>query len=312
MGNRRSPYLRYNELSREDRLLFAHSGIDRIIRNAARILSGRIGSVETYRLEQPYFSTEDIFVITDLISQLLGLIGRHSNLRYGRYQNAFFKRPSERETFPYHLYASRFANTRQQLIKRAPRNAAKLKANGKGTPAYSPKLFRGISGAGKIRFGRSKMNEAETRAVGSLYMINLMWETLQEAREAVLSGDATCLSRVCLMALELQSLWDSADRIVSLSKGGKKGNKKQLRFEEAEEMVKEIVDADSDVETEFLSQRAKLRLKRDLEDTVPSERWIKDKIRKIKKAHVATSCSANRSPRVPSERAGAIGREGSQ
>jgi hypothetical protein len=178
-------FIGYNNLSREDRLFFAHSGLDRFIEIAGRVLSKRIGLIAIHNFDSPYFSDEGVRAFNILIGDLLMLIGRNSNKRYGfkiKNQDFYFQRVSERNGFPIHLYISRWQKKNTQLRKNKRYRETISKRKDVPVEVFSKKAFKGISAAHKVTFGRSRMNETETRAVGVLYMMNLVWKTIQEQR----------------------------------------------------------------------------------------------------------------------------------
>lgn len=282
-------FIQYNHLGRDDRLFFAHCGLDRFIGIASKILRKRLGPAEIYKLDRPYFSEAGLSTLNGLISEILTIIGSHSNYRFGNEaanQDRYFRRPTERNTFPTHLFISRWQDGCRQLIEKNPGNKEKITAAGNQPGVvFSKKLFKGISAAKKLTYGPSKLGEIETRAVGLLYMIDLAWTTLRENREPTADGHATraSLPDVLQAGFALFSLLDESEQAVSRSEGGRSGNKTK-RFEEAARIVRAIVQAEPDKDTAILAKRAEQRVSGECVDQeVPSYRWIAQEVRKIRK-----------------------------
>jgi hypothetical protein len=217
------------------------------------------------------------------------LIGRNSNKQFGfkaKNQDFYFHRVSERNGFPIHLSISRWQKKNTQLRKNKRYRETISKRKDVPGEVFSKKAFKGISAAHKVTFGRSRMNETETRAVGVLYMMNLVWKTIQEQRaDSNFKRDSDPGFAVVLRAgFCLFSLLDDSDQMHSRSIEGKKGNKK-LRFKKAAEITERMVRLDFEIETNVLSKRILERIKRDCtDDNRPSLRWIEDKIQEIKKS----------------------------
>jgi hypothetical protein len=298
-------FINYNALDYAERLFFCHSGLDRLIGISGRILAKHLGPVEIYGLEKPYLSPHGLRVLNQLTQEVLEMIGGHSNKRFGpsaKAQDKFFHRPSERETFPTHLYISRWEEKKRQLVpekkkegvpgsketeedKRRKNNEAIISGNLADVrgQVYSKRAFKGVPSEHKIVFGNSGLSETETRAVGVFYMINLVWETARESRAAAQANPSDSLALTLHSGLTLFSLLDSSDRLVSSSEGGKSGDKKR-RFEEATQIVEQLAAENPDLNTHNLVIRATQRIEGQcLEGERPSARWVLDKVREIRR-----------------------------
>lgn len=283
--------IEYNELSQKDRLLFAHSGLDRLIRISGNILEKRIGKIETIRIDRPYFSEASLAVVNDLIIDILELIGRHSNKRFGataKQQNNFFIKPGERQTFPIHLYISRCENKVEQLKNKNEKTKAIILKNSDKYPSYSKKIFEGITTAHKITFGKNKLTESETRAVGVFYMVNLVYKTILESQKIIESKmpEAVSLSTIILSGFDLFSLLDQSDLLATYSDAGKSGNKKK-QYEEAEKIIENIVKENPEKATNILVKEAKYKIEAEYcGDRSPKDDWITKNVRLFKKSLV--------------------------
>lgn len=52
-------FINYNLLDYDDRLLFAHSGLDRFVGIAGKILLKRIGDVRIHKFNEPFFNSRE-------------------------------------------------------------------------------------------------------------------------------------------------------------------------------------------------------------------------------------------------------------
>ncbi len=280
-------FIDYNSLSREGQLFFAHSGLNRFIEIAAKLLKKRIGPPNIHDNNRSYFSDKDWRIINILIRDLLRVIiknGRRSGLKTKDLHSRFQKR-LQRNDFPVELHIARFEQMKRQLLKNPLH--AKIISDNSSLPesAFSKKLFNGISTAHKITFGRYKLTETETRALGTFYMIGLLWETAQETRECLRSKECESVNLPFIFhsMMRLFSILDESDRLIAHSDGGKRGNKKS-EFVEAAAIVEKIVQADPEVDTSILSERAFERITGELDtEDHPSLRWVTRKVQQIKK-----------------------------
>jgi len=289
-SSRDRTFIEYNNLDHEERLFFAHSGLDRFIGIAGRLLAKRIGPVENVKTDQPYVSDNDLRTLNGLVGEVLELIGKHSNQRYGAdpiNQHRYFQRPSERNGFPVSLFIARWYEVNAQLVRKSKKHEKKIKENLSQIRGglCSKKAFKGISAAKKVTFGKSRLTETETRAVGVFYMVNLVHKTLREGQIALDSGKAKTfdLSNALKSGFELFSLLDASDQMMSHSEGGKKGDKKR-DYLEATKIAEEIVRADPDLSTNILASRALSRIDAEcVEGEIPRRNWVLNKIRYFRK-----------------------------
>lgn len=140
-------------------------------------------------------------------------------------------------------------------------------------------------GADKVVFGRTRMTESETRAVGVLFMLNLVWATLLEKRK--ISNDiretTANLAATLKSGIDLFSLLDDSDKWVAYSDGGKSGDKKRDDTE-ALAIIEQLVKANPELDTKILVRRILNKMTETLaEDDVPCQRWIAAKITGLKK-----------------------------
>jgi len=283
-------FIHYNALNREERLFFAHCGLDRIIGVAARILEKRLGPVEIHKLDRPYFSDAGLAFLNQFIMELLIMIGEYSNGRFGAKatcQDSYFRRPSERNTFPTHLFVSRWQHGANELIRKEPGNKEKIEKSAE-IPGllFSKKLFKGIGGASKLTYGLSKLGEIETRAVGVLYMIDLSWLTLQESRKLLKGKERKKISlpEILQAGFALSSLLDESDQMISRSRGGKVGDKRR-DFGEALAIIEGVVKRDPELDTVHLANRAKAQIEAGCDTSEqPGMQRIRREIVKIKKS----------------------------
>lgn len=220
-------FIEYNNLNREDRLFFAHSGLDRPLRVATLLLSKRIKFFEPKALDRPFFSDEDLRTLDRFIAEMLKLIGSYSNFRYSddpKAQDANFKRPGEIETFPQHLLISRWESAKAQLLEKDPK-AHKQFLDTK-TALFSKSAFKNTY-ANKMTFTVERLTETETRAVGVLYMINLIWLSIHKAmNDTVRKNDRRSdFARILRYGIEIFSLLDESDKMLSRSKGSANKNR---------------------------------------------------------------------------------------
>jgi hypothetical protein len=262
-------FINYNRLEYKERLFFAHSGLDRFIKISSKILAKRIGRVETDSLDTPYFSEADSITINFLICDLLILIGKHSNDRFGptpESQDNYFSRPSERNGFPSHLYISRWCEKKEQLLHKdktkkdgEEKNEDKIKRNANSPgELYSKKAFNEIPDAKKVTFGQN-MTETETRAVGVLYFTSLFWKTLQEQNNVKCSDDSKSVSIALILdsGFHLFSLLDKSDSMIAQSEAATGRNAR------AHEIIREVYGLDPDEENPKLITRVLNALKKE-------------------------------------------------
>lgn len=280
-------FLRYNKLVWEERLFFAHSGLDRFVGIAGQMLKKRIGAVETHKLDHPYFSDSDLTSLNSLVEQLLELIGRHSNSRFGlqaERQDRFFHRPSEMETFPTHLFISRWQDGKSTLEEN-PKYKETIKKNASlPGSAFSSTLFTGIPAAAKLTYCPKKLTKTETRAVGVLYMVGLIWDLLRESQKKKSKKAQHFDTKATLrLGFTLYSLLDESDILVSRSVGGQSGSKKK-EYPEATSILVSLFNGAPQKNTKILAKNALARISEEcVESESPAERWVLDKIRELKR-----------------------------
>jgi hypothetical protein len=270
-------FIDYNNLDQKDRLAFAHCGFDRLISIASRLLRKRIGEVETVKLSVPYFTEPTLVQINALIDDLLWLIGTYSNSRFGQnpaLQNSYFRRPSERTTFSAHLYISRFEATKTTL-KKNEKYKSIIEANSISAPAYSKHLFKGIIAAERMKFGDSEMTKTETRAVGVLYMLNLVRDSLKGVSENGLTGTIELVGSI-------HSLLDESDTLLSYSEGSLKADKS--KFEEALEIIRAECNRAGNKDHSSIARKCQKIINENLiQEECPKLPWITAKVKVFRK-----------------------------
>jgi len=223
-----SDFITYNNLNYDERLFFACCGLEQFVETASRLLHERITLQNTHEPNKPFFAEKDLKIIDPLIKEILELIGKNSNERFGstaEKQNQYFQNHSERNTFPYHLFVSRWQDTKNQLIKKKDSNQITIETNLKTCKElFSKKAFKGLN-TNKIRFGKSKITETESKAVGVFYMIGLLWKTIQEIS---LNFNLNGLSNAVKSSFELIKILDETDLLITRIHGGsKKGEERR-------------------------------------------------------------------------------------
>ena len=287
-------FINYNELSPEELQVFGTANLENFVNHSKYILARRLGADSKQVYDGRFFSAASLKLINKLIVELLDLIQRNSNPRGAKtpnhlHQHAFFSNPIEQTTFSKHLYLSRFEEIERLLNSpkksKSSHKPKKPKLSSKKPAALFSKQATSIPAkAKKIKFGSSELNETETRAVATLYMVGLVWSSIKKASMQVKAGrfDDFQLAQLLGGYAELHYLLYDRDPVAQ-SVGGQSGDK-SIFFDAFWDLVSEVVERYPSEQSEKLAKRCRNRaLETEPEDEVPSIRWFKDQIMRIKR-----------------------------
>lgn len=226
-------FITYAHLSRADRILFAHCGFEPVLGVAAKLLDKRIGKLTLHSFDKPIFSDQDLRIVNVLTGNLLQLIGKFSNKRFGRKtkdQDRSFRKSTEFTTFPIHLAVTRWESTKARLISGDASNSKRLRQSERGA-LYSKVVFRDIPYANKVTFTRFRLSETETRAVGVFYMVSLIWLHVKaKSNRRPEASTSELISSGISYGLQLSSLLDTSDHLAARSKGGRNKNASERKI----------------------------------------------------------------------------------
>ncbi|MES2802583.1 MAG: hypothetical protein V4654_08845 [Bdellovibrionota bacterium] len=229
-------YLDYLKLDKSGMDLFQSSNLDHILKSPFKVLESRIGTIADYSA----LTNEKILKLNSLVGEMLTLIGKFSNARFGAnpvLQNSFFCKPNERETFPSHLLTSKWLS-RESQIRNKEGNKSKFH-----TPPgelFSKDAFKPTVYSNKITFCSSKLTDTEMRAIGLLYMTNLVWLNLNEICKA---QNTKMVPGLIKLTVAMSGILDESPVLISRSIGGKKKalpNEIDLIFEKIEKKYQSL------------------------------------------------------------------------
>ncbi len=287
-------FINYNELSPEELQVFGAANLENFVNHSKYILARRLGADSKQGYDGGFFSAASLKLINKLIIELLDLIQKNSNPRGAKtpshlQQHAFFSNPFEQTTFSKHLYLSRFQEIERLLNspKKSNSNHKQKKpklSSKKPVALFSKQATSNPAKAKKFKFGPSQLNETETRAAATLYMVGLVWSSIKKASIQVKTGkfDDFQLAQLLGGYAELHYLLYDRDPVAQ-SIGGQAGEK-AIFFDMFWNLVSEVVEADPGEQNEKLAKRCKNRaLETEPADAIPSIRWFKDHITRKKK-----------------------------
>lgn len=284
-SNNEKCFISYDELDQRDRMIFLHSGLNRFVNAAKKILKSRISTTPTHDISKPIFSTEDLATVNNLIKEILDLIRRRNMACLGEsvsYLNRLFRRPEEISLFPIYFHFAKRNEIHCRINKKKYKNVLERNYKLHGS-ATSKSIFKGIPTTSRIRFGSSEMNETETRAVAVLYMVDLIWPFIKKNRADSRVHD---FSFIFSLAGALYSLLDASSILMGQAEGGKRFDKKE-KWIPSDNIIQKIVQQHPNLDTQILVRKVvkKIELTNSAGDEIaaPSSRTIADKIRKIRR-----------------------------
>ena len=279
-------FITFNNLSPENRNFFVDSGLFLYLNIASGVLGKRLGPAAERYWENPYLSPDGLNSLNSMIADILEMIGHRTNKGIGENasaQNSFFLAPEHRESFPMFLNLARWDEKFAELVRKDPNNKKLIERNIIQLDQETRKeVFGNIKGAHKITYGRSKMTETETRAVGVFYMMELIWRSLQDGQIRPSSEPLTLsnLAPVLRYGFHLHALFFEWNHFTGSALGGE--SKRKVTFPESLKIIEKLVRKDPKIATNILARRARDKIARYASHEKPSARWIENEVRRRK------------------------------